>query len=187
MEQSHPAPDVRDMTPDRYPAVQSLCDARYGAGYIDRTVFDRWMLHPPLFQQALLGGGFAGFAVMVPSSVEEIMEKMDMPREDVLAAAGDAQPLIYKSGAVFPQYEGHGVMNALAAVGIEKARALGYGALFTSAWVHSGNVPIENTMLRFGFERLYERHMLWYRNENYHCIACGGRCVCDAVIYRKKL
>ena len=175
------------MTPDRYPAVQSLCDARYGEGYITQADFDRWMLHPPLFQQALIDGEFAGFAVMVPSSAEEIMEKMDMPREDVLAFAGDAQPLIYKSGAVFPQCERRGVMNALATVGIEKARALGYGALFTSAWVHDGSVPIENTMLRFGFRRLYERHMLWYHDEKYHCIACGGRCVCDAVIYCKKL
>lgn len=164
-----------------------LCDDRFGTGYVDRAVFERWMRYPRLLKIALVDGRFIGFAVMVPADTAEIMRKMKMPERDVLEIAGEKPALIYKSAAVRPEYEHCGVMHAMAAQGIEDAKELGYGALFAAAWVYGGKIPIEPTFNTFHFQRLYERKMLWYDDEEYRCVVCKGRCTCDAMIYYKKL
>lgn len=164
-----------------------LCDERYGPGYLTRAAFDRWMEHKSLLKVAEADGEFAGFAVMVPASVPEVMERMAMPREDVEAFAGGRPALIYKSAAVLRRYERRGVMRALAAAGLETARWEGYGCLFASAWVYRGERPIAGTFRAFGFAPLYKRERLWYGDAGYTCVVCKGRCTCDAMIYYKKL
>lgn len=167
--------------------IQRLCDERYGTGYICREDYDRWLKNPELFKIALIEGDFAGFAVMLPAGVSEVMKHMGMPEQDVRRISGNKPALIYKSAAVQKKYEHRGVMKAMAAEGIRQARRLGYGSLYGSAWVYDGQVPIEGTFRAFGFQRLYARHMLWYGNENYRCVVCKGRCTCDAMIYYKIL
>lgn len=178
---------VVDAQESHFEPIRALCDERYGVGYVTRRTFARWMRAPQLVQVALYDGEFAGFSVMIPHTPQEVAEQMDMPLADVLATTGDKPPLIYKSGAVVLSHEHQGVMSAMAAVGLERAREMGFGALFTSAWEHDGEVPAAGMLQRYAFERLYSRKMIWYHMEEYVCIVCHGRCVCDAVIYQKKL
>ena len=170
-----------------YKDIQQLCHERYGTGYLHRDDFVHWMEHPRLLKIALLDGVFAGFAVMIPASVGLVMKKMDMPRADILRISGEKPSLIYKSAAVQKRFERRGIMKAMADAGLREARAEGFGAVYGSAWVCNGALPIEGTFRAFGFQRLYERKMLWYDDPDYHCVVCGGRCTCDAVIYYKKL
>ena len=137
-----------------YGAIQQVCDLRFGDGYLTRKTYERWMKCPPLLKTALIGGEFAGFAVMLPASTEEIMRHMDMPRADVLGIAGNRPALIYQSAAVEPKYEHCGVMSAMARAGLKQARELGYGALFASAWVYQGQIPIAGTFRAFDFQPL---------------------------------
>lgn len=164
-----------------------LCDERCGPGYLTRAVFDRWMEHKSLFKAAEIDGAFAGYAVMLPASVPEVMKKLAMPREDVESLAEGRPALIYRSAAVLRQYERRGVMRALAAAGLETARQEGYGCLFGPAWVYQGKIPVAGTLEAFGFVPLYKREKLWYDDPGYTCVVCRGRCVCDAMIYYKKL
>lgn len=187
MNMEHTEIRVREGTERDFLSILPLCEQRYGSGYLTRALFDRWMEHPSLLKTAELNGAFAGFAVMMPASAGEVMEKMAMPREDVEAIAGDRPILIYKSAAVLPQYERRGVMRALAGAGLETARREGYGSLFGSAWMYRGKMPIAGTFRAFGFVPLYTRERLWYNDPGYTCAVCGGRCTCSAMIYYKKL
>ncbi len=170
-----------------YQAVQDVCDARFGTGYIDRNEYAIWMREPRLLKIALIDRVFAGFAVMLPAKLDDIVRHMAMTEDDVLAIAGDKPMLLYKSAAVRAAYEHHGVMREMAAAGLQTARELGYGSLFGSAWVYRGQIPIAGTFRAFGFTPLYLRHMLWHDDEHYRCVVCKGRCNCDAMIYYKKL
>ena len=181
------AVEVTDGAEHWYGAVQAVCDARFGTGYIRREDFDLWMKAPRLIKIALIDGDFAGFAVMIPATLGEVASHMAMPPDEVRAIAGDKPALIYKSAAVRPIYEHRGVMKTMAADGLQTARDMGYGSLFGSAWVYQGQIPIEGTFRIFGFTPLYLRHMLWHDDENYRCVICKGRCTCDAMIYYKKL
>ncbi|MFQ8639898.1 MAG: hypothetical protein ACLR94_17095 [Acutalibacteraceae bacterium] len=178
---------VREGTERDFLQMLPLCDERYGPGYLTKAIFDRWMEHKSLLKIAEMGGEFAGFAVMVPASVEEVMEKMAMPREDVDAIAGGRPALIYKSAAVPRRHEHKGVMHALAVAGLATARQEGYGSLFGSAWMYNGKSPIAGTFQSFGFVPLYRREKLWYNDSGYTCVVCKGRCICDAMIYYKIL
>lgn len=178
---------IRDGQEQDFLQMLPLCDERYGPGYLSKSIFGHWMEHKSLLKAAEIEGEFAGFAVMVPATVQEVMEKMAMPREDVEAIAGGRPALIYKSAAVLQQHEHKGVMHALAAAGLETARREGYRSIFASAWVYHGKSPIAGTFRVFGFKPLYKREKLWYNDPGYTCVVCGGRCTCDAMIYYKTL
>lgn len=180
-------PQVTAGRMDYYPQIQQLCDERYGTGYIDKNTYERWMEHPELMRVALIEGEFAGFSVFVPASIQELMAHMDMPREDVERIAGDRPALIYKSAAVPVRFGKRGVMRLLLGRALEDAARLGYGSVFGSAWVYGGKIPMSHLFDHFGFRQLYGRKMLWYHEENYRCVVCGGRCRCDAMIYYKQL
>lgn len=180
-------PQVVKGSLEYYDTIQQLCDLRYGTGYIDRAVYEKWMEHPELMSIALIDGEFAGFSVFVPATVEELMTHMDMPREDVVRIAGDRPALIYKSAAVPFRFEKRGIMQLLLGSALEELPGLGYGSIFGSAWVYDGRTPMGRLFDHFGFRQLYGRKMLWYHDKNYRCVVCGGQCKCDAMIYCKQL
>lgn len=178
---------VIDGTMEHFEATKVLCDERYGTGYCTREIYEEWASHPGLLKVALYDGEYAGFAVMLPATTEEIMAHMQMSEEEVLAITEQEPALIYKSAAVRVCFERRGIMKTMATIGLAQAREMGYRSIFGSAWVHNNIIPIEGTFRAFGFTRLFDRKMLWYDDENYHCIVCNGRCVCDGIIYYKKL
>ncbi len=186
-EQQPSLPQVVKGAREYYDAIQKLCDLRYGTGYIDKSTYEKWLEHPELMSIALIEGEFAGFSVFIPAGIEELMSHMDMPREDVTHIVGDRPALIYKSAAVPFQFEKQGVMQQLLGSALKELPRLGYGSIFGSAWMYDGRIPMSRLFDLFGFHQLYRRRMLWYYDENYHCVVCGGRCKCDAMIYYKQL
>lgn len=176
-----------DATSDFYEDIKELCDVSFGTGYLDRTEYDKWLSHPRLVNIALVDDEFAGFSAMIGASTEAVMEHMDMERSEVLAITGGKPALIYKSVAVSSKFRKNGLLTRLIEGLLEHVKELGYGAVFLSAWMYDGKIPTESSLMSLGFTRLYQRHMLWYRYENYHCVVCNGRCVCDAVIFYKNL
>lgn len=185
-EKIHPI-EIIDGTMEHYESTRILCDERYGTGYCTQSVYEEWVSHPGLLKVALYDGEYAGFAVMVPASVERIMNHMKMSREEVLSITEGKPALIYKSAAVRTCFERRGIMHTMATQGLAHAKELGYDSIFGSAWVYDNIIPIEGTFRTFGFTRLFDRKKLWYDDEDYHCVICNGRCVCDGIIYYKKL
>lgn len=178
---------ITDPTMEDYSAIQELCDARYGTGYLTPDAYADWMTRPALFRVARIEGAFAGFAVMVPASVETVMKKMGMPREDVLSFAKNRPILIYKSAAVLPTFHGKKLGKRLTEAAISAGEQAGYGSVFGSAWVCGSFVPMAETFLALGFTQLYRRQMLWYEDKDYCCAYCHGRCLCDAMIFCKTI
>lgn len=186
-EKSFPVPQVVKGSMEYYPAVQEVCDLRYGTGYVDQPAYERWVKHPELMNVALVEGEFAGFSVFIPATTEELMSHMDMTREDVERLAKDRPALIYKSAAVPFQFEKRGIMQLLLGRAMEELPELGYGSVFGSAWMYDDKIPMSRLFDFFGFQKLYKRSMLWYHDETYNCVVCKGRCKCDAMIYCKQL
>ncbi len=176
-----------DATEDYYESIKQLCDDSFGTGYIDRREYEKWLLNPGLFNVALIDDDFAGFSVMIPAGVEDIMKHMGMEKAEVLAMMDHRPALIYKSVAVRSIYRKNGLLAGLIKALLFNAKDLGYGSVFLSAWTYGGKTPVANSLMSLNFSRLYERHMLWHHNENYRCVICDGRCGCDAVIYYKNL
>ena len=176
-----------DATETFYESIKKLCDDSFGTGYLDYAEFTKWLLHPGLFKIALIDGEFAGYSVMIPAKTEVIMEHMGMEESEVMEITENKPALIYKSAAVLPKYRKHGLFTKLAESLLCNAKELGYCSVIVSAWTHSGRTPVEKSLMSLDFTRLYRRHMLWYQYENYRCVICNGRCVCDAIIFYKKI
>ena len=174
-------------TKDYYDRIVKLCDECFGTGYVDEREYEKWLLHPGLFNIALANGRFAGFSVMLPASAHEIMRHMGMEQEEVQALTDGRPAVIYKSVAVCPAYRQNGLLKGLVQDLVKNAKEMGIGSVFLSAWTYQGKTPVEKALNACGFTRLYVRKMLWYSYENYKCILCHGRCKCDAVIYHKSL
>lgn len=170
-----------------FEAILKLCDERFGTGYINRAEFDHWMEHPSLFKIGLVDGVFGGYVVMYPAEEAEIAGKLKMPVEDIREIAGKKPKLYYKSAAVKKEYERCGMMPPLTQAVLDEAHAAGYGSLFGSAWVYNGKTPLRSSLEKLGFRALYPRKMLWYDDEAYTCVVCGGRCVCDAMVYCREI
>lgn len=54
-------------------------------------------------------------------------------------------------------------------------------------WKKRGNVPMERALSDFGFRRFATVEKIWYDRADLICPVCGGRCVCPAEIYYKRL
>ncbi len=172
---------------DYYEDVQRLCDERFGTGYIDRAEYDHWMECPELFKVALVNDDFAGYVAIYPSDEDTVMKKLAMPREDIHDFSEGKPILYFKSAAVCKKYERRGLIFNLTAAILDEAHDMGYGSFFGSAWVYEGKAPLSRTVEKLGMKPLYKRKMLWYDDEKYRCVVCGGRCTCDAMIYRGKV
>jgi len=180
-------PQVAEGSWAYYPQIKELFELRFGEGYMDEEEFAQWMKHPELVQVALVDGDFAGSAIMLPAEAAEIAAKMKMTEREVLEITGGQPAAIYKSIALWPKYEKLGIGRGLVVDGVERAEAKGYSAIFIAAWMYNGITPAKKMLHSLGFTELYQRKMLWYDAEKYRCVVCGGRCVCDGMIYYKKL
>lgn len=182
-----PAPEVVAGTWDYFPKIKELCELRFGAGYVDEADYAQWMEHPDLIQVVLVEGDFAGVAVLRPASAEVIAQKMGMTEAEVLDITGGKPAVIYKSIALKPKYEKQGVGRYVVLDGLRRSVDMTFSAVFIAAWMYDGFIPAQKMLHSLGFTQLYQRKMLWYADEKYRCVACGGRCVCDGMIYYKKL
>ena len=177
----------RNALPEDYDELCKLCDERYGDGYFSWETYDHYSTRPELFITAHCGEELAGFSVMIPASKEEIAKEMKMPQEDVDELSGDKPPIIFRSLIIHKRFEKKGLPLTMANILLERVQAAGYGTIFGPAWMYDGKIPIEGLLKRLGFTQLYIRKNVWYDDLKYHCIICGGRCKCDAMIYYKKL
>lgn len=170
-----------------YDKIKSLCDERYGTGYITKDMFKNYLDYKELFISAFYNDDFVGFAAMIYSTDENTAKKMGMTLEEVKKYASKKPILIYKSHAIKKKYEKMGLPVAMTSILMSKGKELGYGSVFGSAWIYNNYIPMSKTFDKLGFIPLYKRSNLWYDDENYTCVVCGGRCKCEAMIYVRDL
>lgn len=163
--------------------IKQLCDLRYGTGYFTEKTMMSFMKCPDLFKIAEENGRFVGFAAFIATEKEKIAESMKLDIGEVMRISGEKPAVIYKSHAIKAEYEKMGLPVAMTSMLLEEGKRLGYGSVFASAWKYGEIIPMEKTFKKLDFIPLEIRENLWYDDENYRCIVCGGRCRCEAMLY----
>ena len=178
---------IRSAVAEDFPTVERLCALRFGKGYLKREEFDRWLAHPELFLVMECEGDFVGYVCFVPETPEEMAAYIRFPVEEVRREAGDRPAIHCRSTALFSAYEHKGLMRALWVRILDTVQKEGYRVAYGPAWKYNGFVPMHRLLTSFGFVPLCEKQGLWYEDESYTCVVCGGRCSCPAVIYQLKI
>lgn len=178
---------IRSAVEEDFDRIEALCTERFGAGYLTRAEYRRWLQNPELFLVAEDGGGFCGFCCLMPESAEALSNYMKIDLRTVEAASGGKPVIHCRSAALVSSKEHCGVMYRMLSRELENARAMGFGAAFAPAWVYHGVIPMGHLMDLLGFEQIGIRDNLWLNQAHYHCVICGGRCRCQAAIYKKSL
>lgn len=175
---------IRSVTLEDFETVERLCTIQFGEGYLKREEFALWCQYPDMFLAAEYQGKFVGYVSFLPSTPEEIEEKMAVPAEEVRRCAGDRLPIHCRGTAAFSEFQGMGIMYYVMKAVVENTRAAGYHVGYLPGWKYYGKTPVYHLIRPFGFVPYCQREMLWYGDEDYTCIVCKGRCTCSAVIYR---
>lgn len=94
---------------------------------------------------------------------------------------------VIKTVAASQKFSGYRVATTLVARLIEELQARGVTAIYSTAWIQSGNVNIGGTLSRNGFWSYAQSDRHWYEDsirEQYTCAECGEPpCCCAAMIF----
>ncbi len=178
---------IRALKSSDYDVIFELCEERFGKGYLEKSEFEKWLNFPSYALAAEYDGRFAGFLCYMPSTVNDIADYMHITPEYVNSVSGGKGVVHFKTAILLPEFEGKGIIHAMASRVQERLKKDGYGVIFGPAWKYNGFIPMKKSLLRLGFTELCERENIWYDMKNYICVACGGRCRCNAVIFQKIL
>jgi len=176
---------IRSAQKSDFEVIEKLCTERFGAGYLTRTDFEEWLAFPKLFLVAADGDRFCGFCYLMPENKEKLAEYMKIDVKTVEDASNGKPVLHCKSAALVSTEEHRGLMFRLLSQELENAKEMGFGAAFAPAWTYNGKIPMGHLMELLGFEKIGVRDNLWLDQENYTCVVCGGKCRCQAIIYKK--
>lgn len=175
---------IRPAKSEDYDIIVQMCDERFGKGYLDRAEFDRWLEYPELFLALCYDNEFVGYVCILPSTPESVCKDMKLPLDEVKAECEGKKVVRCRSAILRTKFDSMGFMRMLWQKVFENAKKLGYGISYCPAWKYDGFVPMDHLLTKLGFVRIAEKQMLWYDEENYTCIVCGGRCKCPAAIYK---
>jgi GNAT superfamily N-acetyltransferase len=62
-----------------------------------------------------------------------------------------------------------------------------YTLVYGVLWEYNGNVPVQKCCERNGYTFWKRLHQPYYKDEDYYCIICKGRCKCDGLLYIKSI
>lgn len=175
---------IRSATENDYNAIIKLCDERFGTGYIDRNEYNRWLKYPELFLALDYDNDFVGYVCILPSTPESVSADMQLPLDEIKAECAGKKIVRCRSAVLRTEYENMGFMRMLWQKVFDNAKKLGYNISYCPAWKYNGFVPMDHLLTKLGFEAIAEKQMLWYNEENYKCVICGGKCKCPAIIYK---
>lgn len=167
--------------------IRALCVERFGEGYLAEKDYEAWLKTKELFLVAEDNGAFCGFCYLMPESYEDLAAYMKLDVATVEKVACGKPVLHCRSAALKSDAEHRGVMYRLLSEELKNAKELGFGAAFAPAWSYRGRTPMAHLMDLLGFEQIGIRENLWFDQENYVCVVCGGKCRCQAVIYQIQL
>lgn len=179
--------EIIDAEEKYYPQMLELCEECFGSGYLSYPHFCEMIKMEAPFKMALTGKELIGYSVFETTDAEEVAAQYQIDLEGVKEIAGAEKIFRYKSAAVKKAFHGKGVAGNLLEECIQKARELDCGSVFVAGWKYNGRVPMHNIFIRNGFVEVGLRKNLWYGEEDYTCIICGGRCKCEGIIYYLKL
>lgn len=176
--------NIRPAEEKDYEAITALCDLRFGEGYIDHEEFSHWREYPELFLALDYKGEFVGYVCILPSTPEIVCKNMQLPLDEIKRECEGKKVIRCRSAVLREEFEHMGFMRMLWERVFENAAKLGYGIAYCPAWKYNGFVPMDHLLTQLGFVAIAQREMLWYNEEKYTCVICGGRCKCPAVVYR---
>lgn len=175
---------IRPASEKDYDAILKLCDLRFGTGYIDHDEFERWLKYPELFLALDYQKQFVGYVCILPSTPEAVSADMQLPLDEIRAECVGKKIVRCRSAVLRSEFENMGFMRLLWEKVFANAKEMGFHISYCPAWKYNGFVPMDHLLTKLGFFAIAEKEMLWYNEENYTCVICGGRCKCPAVVYK---
>jgi len=177
---------IQAFTDGQAAGVSALANSAFGEGYLtEARCLEMARADGDFLVAAGEGGEVAGFICFLYRSAREVEEAM---RLEPGAIAMNGEPVCHaKTMAVSPELKRTGLADALFAQCLELSIQAGMRSAWGAAWNAGGRVPMRRIFEKHGFSVYGEREMLWYEDNGYRCVVCGGPCRCPAVIYYKIL
>ena len=176
---------VRSPALSDFDRVKQICEDRFGAGYIKKEEFEKWVADADFCKVAEYGGTVIGIAYLMPEDVKDLATSLKLSEDYVSRLSGGKKVIHCRCGALDDAYERRGVMRVMLEEILANIRKHGYHAVFAPAWTYNGCTPMAKTLCQFGFAYIGEKENLWYGMDGYTCIVCKGPCTCRAAIYQK--
>ncbi len=177
-----------------YYAVKKLADLLFGDPYISLDEYRRFAGSGYLFVDEE-EGELAAATLFYPVSAEELLEGMEVSREECERLCKGKAALHFRFLAVHPDKTGQGRGLALLTKSLREIEGDKiFGAVFSQFWIKRGTPegekqPMEYLGEKAGFRFLHEQKEPWFKEKYSHCICsvCGGMCRCNARVYVKEL
>lgn len=173
---------IRPLEVSDYEALSAIADERLGTGYFDYADFVFRTEHPRLNLVAVDDGRPAALISMTPEAPESLARAVRMDLDTLLRDAGGRPVIHFRTALCDSAHDGQGISGILLEKVISNARELGYGVIISPTWMYNGIAPAEKLQTNLGFRAIGKRKLLWYGQEGYSCVICGGPCRCDAVL-----
>jgi ribosomal protein S18 acetylase RimI-like enzyme len=178
---------IRNFTAEDVPEVLALANAAFGENYLTREKCESVL-------ESMDGGTYLaardeediliGYIFFVYEDAARLAEKFCMGASELLPYADRRGRVCHTwSMAVIPEARNGAAADMLFSSALKQIADDGLRSAWGSAWEVNGRVRMDKIFRRYGFAPQCRREMLWYDDESYICVKCGGRCRCPAVIY----
>ena len=170
--------------------ILTLSDTSFGINYLTPSELGRY--HSNLNSKVIIiesNDKLQGFSLLQMVSSVELSKLLftEIPKELL-----KSQKIGYrKMTAVSPEFQGMGVAKKLFELGNNWLKEHGAEVILSAVWIKDGTSTFGDLLEKQGFERLVFVKEYWKKdsiNRNFVCPICGDPpCVCDAMVYMKKL
>ncbi len=170
--------------------IIGLANSLFGDNYLDEVSLKHYLKQPHVCTIAVQNDELLGYCFFVFIDKAHTLELLGITEIELSDMASEQQVLGYchmKSMGVDPKYGGSGLADRLFENCLENTRKLGPIMAFGTAWKVKDFVPMHRIFTDMGFVCYKDIKQPWYYDSDYSCAECGGRCVCDGVIYYQVL
>ena len=177
--------DVRDID-----FIVSESDKVFGAGYMTKEDAGRIIQDKDcfLYVEDLDGEPVAALLVRYEDD-DTVMEATELTVEELHARSHGEKVLHSKFLFVREDMQKSGIAQVFLGKALDRIAAdhPEYGMVYGILWEYNGTVPVQKVCERNGYRFWKRLHLPYYKDENYYCIICKGRCRCDGLLYSKEL
>jgi GNAT superfamily N-acetyltransferase len=178
--------EIIEFTEKYLSPVCDLANNSFGNGYLTEKKYGELISKESALSVALHNGQFAGFCFLIHEKAEEVAKGLKIDISQIKPYADERGLVCHaKAIAVVPEFRRTGLTDKLFAETLKKSAAKGMRSVWVAAWKMGDRVPAKKTLENNGFSVSCEKEMLWFDDKEYECIACGGACRCNGIIYYK--
>jgi len=134
-------------------------------------------------------GEAVGYIYYYLTDVESVASYAKLDPALVRAVCPDACKKVGKiqSVGLRAEHRGAGLASELIRFSLARLKEAEVDVALIVCWKPGGVVPLSKALAECRFTYLAEAKRVWYDDAELICPYCGGRCLCDAEVYYKRL